>query len=608
MTEVNSPFMLSTPPPTTGGNGVGRFTHQDFVQYLQNIDDMASPPAHEDEQAFGSPPSSTKSESPRNFSGYTPTSKSASATKQSSAVSRTLKSRISDLERENKSLTEDFRRTTRELDRKGGGAGEGVHWFSATTMKTKLKQVEAQWSSDLEKRVSQLRSDADATLEARLAEQGAQLHMRAAHAVDEALAFQKEQLTQHFESEAARSTREFEQRFKSVLADVEGHKQEVSEAETSREAEHATTVQHLEAQVADLDQELRASREVEAMGRSADSEASASRHRRELQALRAELEGLHQESQACALEQTLETCHQQSLQAVQTREAELGATWQAALSEVERSHSTDLASKVDAYEKEAHEARSAFDATLEEAKADKRALESTLEQEKQANQETLSKLLGLKSSATEAQLKKANANAVQACEDAVKHERALLGEAWATEKAALEAAWEAKGQAAVAEALGEAALQASAELAASDAASEAAVEKAKDEAKAAQSVCLFEQRGAHFEELTRRDAVEVGLNAEVAAALQANRDLKRDTLEEVDVIRERLRAEKEAAVAALGSSSSSSSSSCGRLGGGRHLSSCLSSCLSSSSLRRRLHHWGLLWFRRHSSFLCFDVV
>lgn len=32
-------------------------------------------------------------------------------------------------------------RTKKELDRKGGGAGEGVQWFSASTMKTKLAQM-----------------------------------------------------------------------------------------------------------------------------------------------------------------------------------------------------------------------------------------------------------------------------------------------------------------------------------------------------------------------------------------------------------------------------------------------------------------------------------
>ena len=40
------------------------------------------------------------------------------------------------------SISDPARRSTRELDRKGGGAGEGVRWFSAATMKTKLASVE----------------------------------------------------------------------------------------------------------------------------------------------------------------------------------------------------------------------------------------------------------------------------------------------------------------------------------------------------------------------------------------------------------------------------------------------------------------------------------
>jgi hypothetical protein len=70
------------------------------------------------------------------------------------------------------------RRTKKELDRKGGGAGEGVQWFAASTMKTKLAAMEATWQRDLERRLAQSEREAAGFLASRLAEQVPNSHRR----------------------------------------------------------------------------------------------------------------------------------------------------------------------------------------------------------------------------------------------------------------------------------------------------------------------------------------------------------------------------------------------------------------------------------------------
>lgn len=122
---------------------------------------------------------------------------------KASGVQRTLKSQVTELELRNKQLSKELDRTQKELSRKGGGAGEGVHWFSASTMKTKLKQMESQWQRDLERRLSQSEAEAAAHLAGRLAEQAQLADSHWGGELAAALGRQRDELEERFEREAS---------------------------------------------------------------------------------------------------------------------------------------------------------------------------------------------------------------------------------------------------------------------------------------------------------------------------------------------------------------------------------------------------------------------
>jgi len=144
-----------------------RFTHADFVQYLQHIDDIASPP--KDPPPATSPPGTSVGPAPPSYTPIRPESSQDEARRggspakrvdKSAAVQRTMKAQMADLERKNKQLEEELRRTRAHLDRKGGGAGEGVLWFSAAALKAKTATLEAQWKKDMDKRLERLEDTA----------------------------------------------------------------------------------------------------------------------------------------------------------------------------------------------------------------------------------------------------------------------------------------------------------------------------------------------------------------------------------------------------------------------------------------------------------------
>ena len=98
--------------------------------------------------------------------------------------------------------TDERRRAEKELNRKGG-RNEGVHWFSAASLKAKLEAQEEQWRRDTERQLAANEAQAVAIVAER-AEQQLRLEADAADKhLRETLDRQKEDRLRTAEADAA---------------------------------------------------------------------------------------------------------------------------------------------------------------------------------------------------------------------------------------------------------------------------------------------------------------------------------------------------------------------------------------------------------------------
>jgi len=373
-----------------------RFTHADFVQYLQNIDDMASPPK--------TIPSQTSSEITSSRSP--PVKEIFSPNIKSTTVHRTLKAQISDLELHNKQLTEDLRRATKELDRKGGGAGEGVHWFAASTMKTKLQQMESQWNKEMELRLNKCLSDCNKELNFRLEEQSLAMESENRREMESALMRQAADLNANFDHETKTAKEQYDLRFENVLNDVERHKSEVLHNQEQREKEFSTLRLNLEKELADVTAQLNALMEVEDMGKAADMEANEKRWEARMRDLKDEFEiNVKNNVDQAVLEKQTEF---ESILA--QRESDMDDAYAKHLSQTVQQCEAECAEiagkRLEEVKQSAVEVETRLSQQLDQSQAELAAIRDQLKRTEEGNTETLNRLAGLKSSANEAQQKR----------------------------------------------------------------------------------------------------------------------------------------------------------------------------------------------------------
>jgi len=388
---------------------------------------------------------------------------------------------------------------------------------------------------------------------AKLSEQKAHLEGASQARSHELLQRQRHELEERFASELQSEKAEYESRFASVLGDVEAHKAETSAAEAERARRHLEELHMLQAKVQDLQEELAASREVESLGRAADLEAWEARSGSQMAEALEESARKHQAMLQAALAEK-----QAEFEAlISKRESEMDAAYASHLSEsmgrLRSEHASALESQVEAMTRQQGELFEKLSEKLRQAEAMVESLKAKSEREAKSSQENLNRLMGLKSAASEALMKRAEETHKSELEEALCCERASASELIKAKEAQLRA--ELSGQAA--EALKEAKASWQEALEAERLSLEAKHASALAHQGAKQASCLEAERHEQARRLgLELERVRAGAEAREAQLLSIEACLRgqldqqaHDTLREVAVARSRFEAEKEAGIA-----------------------------------------------------------